>query len=369
VLNLVVSHNEQICQKESFIPLTRRERSKKSKIIKKMKKSFTFPIIRRKQLCIVLTTLLFCISALEAYSQLKIVSSGNVGIDTSSPLSRFSIGTSGEAITKAYILNSNTSGDQRGLIVSQAVSTGTSAYGTVSSVLTGSSGANAFGIKGSAYKSTVTTSGRTYAVYGVAGNATSGWNYAVLGQLLGSNNGAAVFGGTPGKAETSINGMYAGYFRGKVYAEDRVGIKTTSAAYDLDVNGTIRCVSLIQSSDLRLKKEVKEMEKGSLGDLAQLKGVTYKLKTPEELGINTSPTLPSDTGNISVPLNILSPDHYAKEYTGFIAQDVQKVFPDLVSEDADGKLAIDYFGLIPVLVEAIKEQQAEIEALKKQVNQ
>lgn len=65
----------------------------------------------------------------------------------------------------------------------------------------------------------------------------------------GSTNGAAIFGATPDKTETSVNGIYAGYSRGKVYAEDRVGIKTTSAAYDLDVNGTIRCVSLIQTSD------------------------------------------------------------------------------------------------------------------------
>ncbi|MDD4190745.1 MAG: hypothetical protein PHI28_05425 [Mangrovibacterium sp.] len=129
-----------------------------------MKNLFIFSVIFRKQLRIALVTSLFLFSVAAAYSQLKIVSSGNVGIDTSSPLSRFSIGTSGEAITKAYILNANTSGDQRGLIVSQAVSAGTSAYGTVSSVLTGSSGASAFGIKGSAYKSTVTTSGRTYAV-------------------------------------------------------------------------------------------------------------------------------------------------------------------------------------------------------------
>jgi hypothetical protein len=332
-----------------------------------MKNFFTFPAICRKQFCIFLVTLSFCLSANLVYSQLKIVSSGNVGIDTSNPLSRFSIGDAGVANSKVYILGSGTS-DQKGLEVNQGISSESNIYAIISNVLSGSSTARVFGVRGSGYKSTAYTTGRSLGVYGQSGNATSGYNYAVFGQLLGSNNGAAVFGATPDKGETSVNGMYAGYFRGKVFIEDLVGIKTTSAAYDLDVNGTIRCVSLIQSSDLSLKKEVKDLEKGSLDNLARLKGVKYKLKTPQELGLNTSPVLPSDTGDVSVPLNILSPGHYAKEYTGFIAQDVQQVFPDLVSKDAEGKLAIDYLGLIPVLVEAIKEQQAEIEALKKQVN-
>lgn len=336
-----------------------------------MKRSLSFQSVfspvNRKQIRFVLFTLFFCLSAVMAYPQLKIVSNGNVGIDASNPLSRFSIGTDGASDTKVYFLNSNTSGDLKGLIVSQAVSTGSWSHGIVGSVLTGSSSAKAVGVRGNGYKSTAYTSGRSFGVYGVAGNATNGWNYGVYGDLYGSNNGAAIFGATPGLGETSVNGMYAGYFRGKVYAEDRVGIKTTSAAYDLDVNGTIRCVSLIQTSDLSLKKEVKDMEKGSLGNLEKIKGVTYKLKTPEELGLSTVSTVASDTGDVSVPLNVLSPEHFKKEYTGFVAQDFQKVFPDLVSKDADGKLAIDYLGLIPVLVEAIKEQQEMIEQLREQI--
>jgi len=41
--------------------------------------------------------------------------------------------------------------------------------------------------------------------------------------------------------------------------------------------------------------------------------------------------------------------------TGFIAQEVQKVFPDLVKEDSTGQLSIDILGIIPIIVEAIKE--------------
>lgn len=52
---------------------------------------------------------------------------------------------------------------------------------------------------------------------------------------------------------------------------------------------------------------------------------------------------------------------------GFIAQDFQKIYPDLVYEDSLGYLSIDYISVIPLLVEALKVQQSQIEALKNQV--
>ena len=52
---------------------------------------------------------------------------------------------------------------------------------------------------------------------------------------------------------------------------------------------------------------------------------------------------------------------------GFIAQDFQKIFPELIYEDSKGYLSIDYVSMIPVLIEAIKTQQIQIEDLKKQL--
>ncbi len=49
---------------------------------------------------------------------------------------------------------------------------------------------------------------------------------------------------------------------------------------------------------------------------------------------------------------------------GFIAQDVEKVLPDVVQGDGDDIKSLKYDALIPVLVEAIKELKAEIETLK-----
>lgn len=53
---------------------------------------------------------------------------------------------------------------------------------------------------------------------------------------------------------------------------------------------------------------------------------------------------------------------------GLIAQEVQKVIPSLVLKAENGDLAMNYIGLIPVLIEAIKEQQTQINDLKSQIS-
>lgn len=51
---------------------------------------------------------------------------------------------------------------------------------------------------------------------------------------------------------------------------------------------------------------------------------------------------------------------------GVIAQDVQKVFPDIVTLEDDGYLAVDYSQFVPILIEAIRELKTEIDSLKSQ---
>lgn len=55
-------------------------------------------------------------------------------------------------------------------------------------------------------------------------------------------------------------------------------------------------------------------------------------------------------------------------HVGTIAQDVQKIYPDLVSEDAEGHLTVDYARLSVVAIAAIKELKKEIEVLKSKIN-
>ena len=55
-----------------------------------------------------------------------------------------------------------------------------------------------------------------------------------------------------------------------------------------------------------------------------------------------------------------------KKKIGLLAQEIQKLFPELVSADDKNRLTVNYQGLVPVLINALKEQQNEIVKLKEQ---
>jgi len=94
-------------------------------------------------------------------------------------------------------------------------------------------------------------------------------------------------------------------------------------------------------SDKRLKENVKPID-SALDKAMKLQGVTFDWKESDSI------------------LDI-------KEDIGFIAQDVQKVLPELVRENKDGMLSMRHQGIAPILLEAIKELKAEIEDLKKKI--
>ena len=56
-------------------------------------------------------------------------------------------------------------------------------------------------------------------------------------------------------------------------------------------------------------------------------------------------------------------DESEKQKIGLLAQDIEKVFPELVLE-SNGIKSVNYQGLVPVLINALKEQQSEIDELK-----
>ena len=115
------------------------------------------------------------------------------------------------------------------------------------------------------------------------------------------------------------------------------------------------------TSDVRLKKNITSLN-DYFGRLKDVNSVSYNLTQPSVVASDV--TIMSDSANQS---NV-SED--TRTHFGFIAQEIQKIYPNLVVEDEDGMLAIDYTGFIPLLVEAykdlagkVKEQEELIEAL------
>ena len=52
---------------------------------------------------------------------------------------------------------------------------------------------------------------------------------------------------------------------------------------------------------------------------------------------------------------------------GVLAQEIQKIHPEVVAERKNGYLGVDYKRLVPLLIQSVKELRSEVEALKKKV--
>jgi hypothetical protein len=149
----------------------------------------------------------------------------------------------------------------------------------------------------------------------------------------------------------SAGAWYTGNPALNIAYDGRVGIGDTTPSYlldigpdagasvELNVQGSIECVAVHETSDRKLKKNIEPLSYGT-DKLMLLKPVSFDW-------------------NEKAP----APGHSI----GFVAQEVDEVVPEAVATDANGKKAIAYSKLIPVLVQTIQEQQAEIEALKKAV--
>ena len=108
-----------------------------------------------------------------------------------------------------------------------------------------------------------------------------------------------------------------------------------------------------------------------------MRGVTYRLKGQDN-EMATVNTLQSDvsyrdtlSAQSPVPVEIVNKIKAEKKRkkSGFIAQELEEIFPEAVYTLPNGKKAIAYSEIIPLLVEAIKEQQNEIDKQQNEIDE
>ena len=180
---------------------------------------------------------------------------------------------------------------------------------------------------------------------GVTGATTVGSTLGVTGTTTMADatstslgvSGAATVGTTLGVSGTSTLGT------------TNMGAATCST---LDASGDI---TAYYSSDERLKKDIETIT-GALEKVKQIRGITYRkidnLEGNQPSNITT--THPSGT--------FPGRDKYA----GVIAQEVIEVLPEVVIKRPDeegGMYAVEYDKMVSILIEAIKELDAKVEAL------
>jgi hypothetical protein len=114
----------------------------------------------------------------------------------------------------------------------------------------------------------------------------------------------------------------------------------------LHVIGNILATGAITPSDARYKQHIQTLSH-ALGKVQRLRGVSYDWRRDAypQMGFNERPQL------------------------GFIAQELSQVLPEAVHQDAEGMYSVNYSSVVPVLVEAVKEQQAMIAQQQKTMAQ
>jgi hypothetical protein len=117
-----------------------------------------------------------------------------------------------------------------------------------------------------------------------------------------------------------------------VVRDGKVGVGASSPTERLTVNGNVLADDFVRRSSKRWKTNIQPIE-GALEQVQGLRGVSHDWKANGQHDI------------------------------GLVAEEVGKVVPEVVVYEADGKTAaaVDYAGLVPLLIEAVKEQQQALE--------
>ena len=285
-------------------------------------------------------------------AQLKVDSNGNVGIGSSgtSYSSNFSVGCNGETGVGSKF-------EGIGTIVKVSSTEGAGYFSSKPALVVNSeSGSVPDNITGISSVANTTCNYSSSWSVGVAGQGynVAGTGIGVSGHVILSNKAAGVFGDVSNYTPTYsvIDGRYAGFFYGNV--------KVTNGT----INGT-----LTNSSDERLKEDVEEIadtERGEDGSviskLELLTPVSYRYKDMNA-GKERGTYVDKDGKEVELPEEKPS-QVMTKRHFGFVAQELQQVYPDLVYENDNGYLSVNYTELIPILVQSIKELKSEIDELK-----
>lgn len=239
----------------------------------------------------------------------------------------------------------------------------------------------------------------TMQVFGPHGDMRAGskLTFGDFGQYSGS--GWNVFIGEYGTSDSDqlwLHGKNGIYLTRGGQAGNVIGYYNPASNSNFVFNTNLRVNGVDITSDARLKENVQSL-RNPLDLLSHVSGVTYnyklsemkKYREPDKSKFIEEETALDNASNSQPIMDAASiekanrdkqlqneidrkeAEEASRKRIGFLAQDVEKVLPELVKTDEDGVKSIDYIGFIPLLVESInemrltiQEQQNEIEMLQ-----
>lgn len=286
----------------------------------------------------ILLLILLATTSLFASAQLKVTSDGKV------------------------IISSNHSTSSSKLLVGNYEYTSNSPNIGISGSTTVGEDKSNIGIMGFTYANSSFSNDKNYGVLGIVDpmNYTHGRNYGLSGMIgqLGNHYGGAGLYATCFTYyffnPTNIQGAYAGYFDGAV-----------------KVSGNITATNYFVPTANRLSENVVSLnerggETSTLDNLLSMNVIQYNMKS------RISDKVPTDvendsTGKVREAYEQLKNEEMkmsARRHFGIDAEELQKIYPDLVLEEQDGYLAVNYVELVPVLIRAIQELKQQVDELQ-----
>lgn len=256
--------------------------------------------------------------------KMRIANNGNVGIGTTNPQG-FKLNVAGKSFMNSLDIQSarNSNSTSEGITINP---NDTYTYTQITQDIWGGS----HGILFNCYKNTANGSL----------SADNNVNFANNVGVHQSGAGSIVFDGNGGNMYFLISGLSSGKnnpvsWGGSILTLHRNG--------DATFRGNVTANSQQLTSDARFKKDIQTLTTSKVAKLDQVRGTSYQFRNNE-----------------------FKDRHFSKRVQmGFIAQELIKVYPELVSKDAEGYYSVNYTGLIPVLVEAVKDLRKNNGALKR----
>jgi hypothetical protein len=176
-------------------------------------------------------------------------------------------------------------------------------------------------------------------------NCTYGYGVLIETNPLGGTRALAVQGSGSDRSVLFGNGMAWFSNRVNIGGPQPLDICSDDISNPiLVVNGSGIINEMSITSDRRFKEDIKPLE-NTYSLIERLNPVKYSYKANEFKDKNFS----------------------AKPTYGFIAQEIKEVLPNIVTKGSDGYYSVNYIAIIPVLTQAIKEQQRTIKALEEKV--
>ena len=186
-----------------------------------------------------------------------------------------------------------------------------------------------------------TASGSTSTAMGLSTTASGDISTAIGRGTTASDYGSLVIGQYNFSGSSVTNSATVFDLENTAFVIGNGNLGSLSDAFKVNFNGDTTISNNLTvmgdvevQSDARLKSNIISLG-ATLSKLLQIDGKYYEMKGRQKIGV--------------------------------LAQEIQEVFPELVSKDNNEMLAVNYQGLVPVLINALKEQQSEIDELKEMV--